>query len=100
MTACRRSRERTFCLLRTGPEATRHFAKQLACVDVLSEGQLIFGTAAGYLEPEPRAVGVPWRDAARTDEHLAATRSPWHDDKLVKDHGPAKLGARPAPQRR
>ncbi|MFI0483193.1 LLM class F420-dependent oxidoreductase [Actinomadura sp. 9N215] len=57
-------------------------AKQLASLDVLSEGRLIFGTAAGYLEPELRAVGVPPEGrGARTDEYLAAMRSLWYDDK-------------------
>jgi probable F420-dependent oxidoreductase len=55
-------------------------AKQLASVDVLSGGRLIVGAAAGYLEPELRAVGVPLeRRGVRTDEHLAAMRSLWHD---------------------
>ncbi|MBC6447893.1 TIGR03619 family F420-dependent LLM class oxidoreductase [Actinokineospora sp. HBU206404] len=55
-------------------------AKQLASVDVLSGGRLVAGVAAGYLEPELRAVGVPLeRRGARTDEHLAAMRSLWHD---------------------
>ncbi|MFA1540913.1 LLM class F420-dependent oxidoreductase [Actinomadura monticuli] len=57
-------------------------AKQLASIDVLSEGRLIFGTAAGYLEPELRAVGVPAEGrGARTDEYLAAMRSLWCDDE-------------------
>lgn len=57
-------------------------AKQLASVDVLSEGRLIFGAAAGYLEPEMRAVGVaPEGRGARADEYLAAMRSLWYDDE-------------------
>ncbi|MEU6750981.1 LLM class F420-dependent oxidoreductase [Spirillospora sp. NPDC046719] len=56
-------------------------AKQLASVDVLSGGRLVFGLAAGYLEPELRALGVPPGErGARTDEHLAAMRSLWYDD--------------------
>ncbi|MER7548014.1 TIGR03619 family F420-dependent LLM class oxidoreductase [Spirillospora sp. NPDC127506] len=56
-------------------------AKQLASLDVLSEGRLIFGAAAGYLEPELRAVGVPPEGrGARTDEYLAAMRSLWYDE--------------------
>lgn len=57
-------------------------AKQLASVDVLSRGRLIFGTAVGYLEPELRALGVPPEErGARADEYLAAMRSLWYDEK-------------------
>ncbi|TDB85859.1 TIGR03619 family F420-dependent LLM class oxidoreductase [Actinomadura sp. 7K534] len=57
-------------------------AKQLASIDVLSKGRLIFGTAVGYLEPELRAIGVPPAErGARTDEYLAAIRSLWYDEK-------------------
>ncbi|QKG25763.1 LLM class F420-dependent oxidoreductase [Actinomadura verrucosospora] len=56
-------------------------AKQLASVDVLSGGRLVFGLAAGYLESELRALGVPPGEReARTEEHLAAMRSLWYDD--------------------
>ncbi|MEV4254351.1 TIGR03619 family F420-dependent LLM class oxidoreductase [Spirillospora sp. NPDC049652] len=57
-------------------------AKQLASVDVLSGGRLVFGLAAGYLEPELRALGVPLGErGSRTDEHLAAIRSLWYDER-------------------
>lgn len=57
-------------------------AKQLASLDVLSRGRLVFGMAAGYLEPEMRAVGVPPEGrGARADEYLAAMRSLWYDDE-------------------
>ncbi|MGI5322676.1 LLM class F420-dependent oxidoreductase [Actinomadura nitritigenes] len=56
-------------------------AKQLASVDVLSGGRLVFGMAAGYLEPELRALGVPPGErGTRAEEHLAAMRSLWYDD--------------------
>lgn len=55
-------------------------AKQLASVDVLSGGRLVFGAAAGYLEPELRALGVPLAErGGRTTEHLTAIRSLWED---------------------
>ncbi len=53
-------------------------AKELASLDVLSGGRLIFGIGVGYLEPEFRAVGVPLRDhGPRSDDYLAAMRAIW-----------------------
>lgn len=57
-------------------------AKQLASVDVLSEGRLTFGMGVGYLEPELRAVGVPLEErGARSVEYLQAMRSLWSDEE-------------------
>src|SRR5688572_12051461 len=57
-------------------------AKELASLDVLSGGRLIFGIGAGYLEPEFRAIGVPFRGhGPRTDEYLAAMRALWSQPK-------------------
>jgi probable F420-dependent oxidoreductase len=54
-------------------------AKQLASLDVLSEGRLIFGMGVGYLEPEMRAIGVPMEGrGARATEYLQAMRSLWN----------------------
>ncbi|GCE30045.1 LLM class F420-dependent oxidoreductase [Dictyobacter alpinus] len=53
-------------------------AKALASLDTLSDGRLIVGIGAGYLEPEFRALGVPFADrGARTDDYLAAMRAIW-----------------------
>jgi probable F420-dependent oxidoreductase len=55
-------------------------AKQLATLDVLSAGRLVFGMGVGYLEPEMRAIGVPLDGrGARADEYLLAMRSLWQD---------------------
>lgn len=56
-------------------------AKELASLDALSEGRLILGLGVGYLEPEFRALGIPFADrGARTDDYLAAMRAIWTRD--------------------
>jgi probable F420-dependent oxidoreductase len=53
-------------------------AKQLASVDVLSDGRLIVGLAAGYIAGEFAAVDVPLEErGARMDEYVAALRALW-----------------------
>jgi probable F420-dependent oxidoreductase len=55
-------------------------AKQLATLDVLSSGRLIFGVGVGYLEPEFRALGIPFASrGAVTDDYLAAMRAIWSE---------------------
>jgi len=57
-------------------------AKELASLDELSRGRLIFGVGVGYLEPEFRALGIPFTDrGARTDDYLAAMRAIWTQPK-------------------
>jgi probable F420-dependent oxidoreductase len=63
-------------------------AKQAATLDVLSGGRLLLGLAAGYLEPEMSAVGVPMTErGARTDEYLAAMRALWTEPAPVEHVG-------------
>jgi probable F420-dependent oxidoreductase len=63
-------------------------AKQAASVDVLSQGRLILGIGAGYLEPEMSAIGVSMRErGTRTDEHLAVMRAIWTTPGPVSFHG-------------
>lgn len=53
-------------------------AKELASLDVVSNGRLWFGYAAGYLHQEFAALGVPFDDrGARCDEYLAAILELW-----------------------
>jgi probable F420-dependent oxidoreductase len=53
-------------------------AKQAASLDVLSEGRLLLGVGAGYLEPEMTAVGVRMTErGGRTDEYLQAMTALW-----------------------
>ncbi len=57
-------------------------AKQLANLDVLSEGRLIVGVAPGatnLTKPEFEAVGAPYEERGRvTDEYIAAIRRLWN----------------------
>jgi probable F420-dependent oxidoreductase len=53
-------------------------AKELASLDVLSNGRLIFGIGVGYLKPEFDAIGVPFdHKGARSEEFLAAMLALW-----------------------
>jgi len=53
-------------------------AKELASVDVVSRGRLLFGLGVGYLEPEFRALGAPFEDrGAYTDEAIDVMRALW-----------------------
>jgi len=78
-------------------------AKELASLDELSGGRLIFGIGAGYLEPEFRALGIPFRErGTRTDDYLAAMRAIWtqpqpayHGRFISFEH----VQAHPRPQR-
>ncbi len=57
-------------------------AKQLASVDVLSGGRLLFGAGVGYLRPEFEALGVPFEEkGARMDEYLDAILALWTEEK-------------------
>src|SRR2546427_787489 len=57
-------------------------AKQLASLDVLSNGRLIFGLGVGWCEPEMRSVGAPFADRGRVaDDYLAAMRAVWTQPK-------------------
>jgi probable F420-dependent oxidoreductase len=56
-------------------------AKELASVDVLSNGRLLFGVGVGYLGAEFAALGVPMEDrAARSVEYIEAMRAIWSQD--------------------
>jgi probable F420-dependent oxidoreductase len=53
-------------------------AKQLASIDQVSDGRLIVGIGAGYLEAEFAAMGVGLAErGGRMDEHLDAMRALW-----------------------
>jgi probable F420-dependent oxidoreductase len=57
-------------------------AKELASLDVLSRGRLIFGIGVGYLKPEFDAIGAPFdHKGARSEEFLAAMIALWTMEK-------------------
>jgi len=57
-------------------------AKELASLDVLSRGRLLFGFGIGYLEPEFRALGIPFTEKGpRAEDYLAAMIAVWTQAK-------------------
>ena len=55
-------------------------AKELATLDLLSEGRLVVQPTVSWLRDEYAALGVPWSDrGVLLDEHLAAWRCAWRD---------------------
>ena len=56
-------------------------AKELASIDVVSQGRLIAGFAAGYIPEEFASAGVPMAErGARTEDHIHALRALWSMD--------------------
>jgi probable F420-dependent oxidoreductase len=57
-------------------------AKELASLDVVSGGRLIFGIGIGYLRPEFDAIGAPFdHKGPRSEEFLAAMIALWTMEK-------------------
>jgi probable F420-dependent oxidoreductase len=57
-------------------------AKQLATIDVLSNGRLIVGAGAGWMKEEFALLQVPFEARGRvTDEYLEALRELWCNDR-------------------
>ncbi len=75
-------------------------AKTLASLDVLSGGRLIAGFAAGYAEPEFRALGVRFdRRGAIADEYLRVVRTLWTaDEPAFEGHYASFAGIRFEPK--
>lgn len=80
-------------------------AKAVASIDLMSDGRMILGTAAGWLEAEFDALGVPFTERGpRTDEAIEILRRMWTDDHITADfpvHGShfESIRAKPQPQR-
>jgi len=57
-------------------------AKELATLDQLSGGRLLFGAGVGWLEEEFDAIGVPFAERGRrTDDAIGAMRALWGEDR-------------------
>jgi len=57
-------------------------AKELAGIDVLSNGRLIFGVGVGYVKEEFDIIGVPYEErGVRVTEHIEAIRALWAQEK-------------------
>jgi len=57
-------------------------AKQIATIDVISEGRFTLAAAVGWLEPEFEMLGVDFRRrGAITDEYLQAMKILWTEDE-------------------
>jgi probable F420-dependent oxidoreductase len=56
-------------------------AKELATLDTLSGGRVIFGAGVGWSKEEYDALGIPWADRGqRMDENLEAMRTLWREN--------------------
>jgi len=77
-------------------------AKMVASIDQLSNGRIILGIAAGWLEAEFDALGVPFVErGARTDEAIEIMKRAWTDDHITADfpvHGARFVSMRTKPQ--
>ena len=59
-------------------------AKEIATLDHMSGGRVELGIGVGWLEEEFDAIGVPFGERGkRTDDHVAAMRALWSDDKAT-----------------
>jgi probable F420-dependent oxidoreductase len=69
-------------------------AKQIATLQCLSGGRVIFGIGVGWLEAEFAALGAPFRERGRRmDESIALLRALWSEDPVTFEarHVPAEI---------
>jgi probable F420-dependent oxidoreductase len=63
-------------------------ARDIATVDVISNGRFDFGVGVGWSAEEYEALGVPFeRRGARTDDYLAAMKVLWSDEHVTEYRG-------------
>jgi probable F420-dependent oxidoreductase len=79
-------------------------AKQVATLDYMSGGRILFGIGVGWLKEEFEALGVPFEDRGRrTDEYMQVLRELWSSDRPTFDGEFVKFKdayCRPQPVRR
>lgn len=77
-------------------------AKSVATIDQFSGGRVILGVAAGWLEAEFDALGVPFHErGARTDEAITMLRKFWTTDHITESfpvHQSTVVSMRTLPQ--
>ena len=77
-------------------------AKSIATIDLFSGGRVILGVAAGWLEAEFDALGIPFHErGARTDEAITMLRKFWTTDHITESfpvHQSTVVSMRTLPQ--
>jgi alkanesulfonate monooxygenase len=67
-------------------------AKQLATLDILSNGRLILGVASGWYKREFDAVGIPFERRGKiVDQSLEILTRLWQEDRVTGDYPPHTL---------
>jgi len=56
-------------------------AKELACLDEMSQGRVTLGVGVGWCREEAEAIGVDWANRGKlTDEYIDVMRTLWEND--------------------
>jgi len=91
-------------LLATGIVVLPHrnpliLAKEIASLDVLSRGRVIFGFGVGYFEPEFKALRTPFSHrGTQADSYLEAMKAIWTDStSAAAGFTVSEIGTRPRP---
>jgi len=79
-------------------------AKQVASLDLLSQGRVILGVGAGWIPEEYETLGIPFAERGHyLDEHIDAMRTLWRDARprhAGKHYAFDGIGFEPKPPRR
>ncbi|MCB2075385.1 MAG: LLM class F420-dependent oxidoreductase [Novosphingobium sp.] len=62
-------------------------AKEVICIDEMSQGRVTLGVGVGWCKEEAEAIGVDWSSRGKlTDEYIDVMRTLWRDD-AAEFHG-------------